>query len=382
MKIKRKYITLVIFAALLLFLFYKLLVVDVPMLYVTGAGSPWRDINEEALQDIASGRKTLIVLRRWQQKNTEAGDLIVAEDLAELKLFLRDKPDALAYLPWFCAEPDLRILRYFGVYFWDAEYYPLAARKFVRGLPRYRRKAVRNITLGGEVLLSSGAGNIIDRTSDVNYPWRRVGRILRKADLTIVRLGAPLVFDYVKPRRPGLIYGRAAYAGGLTYAGVDAAALAGSHIGDAGATGIRDTLEALNSRRIVPLGIAQSPELAYTPSLFRLGGFSVAVLAGGLGAEKYTDTDLKGKALTYYASADPERLVLAAAAATADVTLVLGTARPPAPSVYAVDGLGSLIFDSAGKEGVIKRYFFYKKRLVAVDSLPVFLNDRWYTEIK
>jgi hypothetical protein len=376
-KIKRKYITLVIFAALLLFLFYKLTVVDVPLLYVTGAGSPWRDVNEETLQDIAAGRKTFIALRRWQNKNP-AGDLIVADDLAELKLFLRDKPDAIACVPWYEADSELTTLRFYGAYFWDAEYYPLTARKF--GLPRYRRGNVRNITLGGEVLLGRGAGNTIDRTSDVNYPWQRIGRVLRKADLAIVRLGAPLVFDYAKPRRPELVYGRAAYAGGLSYAGVDAAALSGSHMGDAGAAGIRDTLEALNGRRIAPLGIAQSPELAYSPRLFQLGGLSVAVLAGGSGAEKYMDTDLKGNARTYYAASDPERLALAAAASTADVTLALGIAA--VPGVYAVNELGGLIFDSPGKEGAIRRYFFYKKKLVAVDSLPVFLNDRWYTEIK
>jgi poly-gamma-glutamate synthesis protein (capsule biosynthesis protein) len=48
-------------------------------------------------------------------------------------------------------------------------------------------------------------------------------------------------------------------------------------------------------------------------------------------------------------------------------------------------GLGNLIFDQSWsqntREGLIERFIYHQKRLVAIDIIPVYLNDSWFTSI-
>ena len=389
MKVKRKYLSSAVILLLSLGLLYKISFVDVPLLYVTGPNSQWSDLDERVFSGIEQGQITFILLKDWRphlrRSGLTAGDQIIADDLAELRLFLRDRPDAIACLPWYAVGPEFRTLRYYGAYFWDAEYYP-AVRCFSWGwIPKYRRKNVKNITFGGTVTLGREVGNIIERTNDVHYPWQKITKILHKADLAVVSLESPLVYNYVRPRTLNLIYGKAVYARGLAAAGVKAAALTGAHLGDAGLAGLDDTLAILTKLSIKPLGLDAAADEVYYPQFFELGNFTVAILSGGQDRAVYTETDLRGRERAYYASSDPARLLQSAEQTNADAVFVLGDVRSTRENIFPVTGLGGLIFDrtsGANTEGRIKRYFFYKKHLAAVDTLPVFLSERWYTELK
>lgn len=389
MRIKRKYVSSTIIIALGLWLFYSFSFVDVPLLCVTGQNSPWYDLDEQMFDDIAKGKKTFIVIKSWQRKLKQsgltAGDQLIADDLIELRTFLRDKPDAIACLPWYQVEPEFRTLRYYGVYFWDAEYYPIV-RCFSWGwLPKYRRKDIKNITFGGTVTLGRDVGNVIERTNDVNYPWQKIAKVLRKADLTVVNLESPLVYNYIRPRTQNLIYGKAAHARGLISAGVSAVVLTGAHLGDAGLNGLRDTLDVLDKLNIKHIGIGSTAEDVYLPYFFKLENLTIALFPGVQSKAVYKETDLRGVEHTYYAAADPAYLLHSAENTTADAIFVLGKVNSARKNIFSVTDLGGLVFDqnSTGRrEGRIKRYFFYKKRLVAIDELPVFLGDRWYTELK
>ncbi|MDR1997004.1 MAG: CapA family protein [Candidatus Margulisbacteria bacterium] len=404
MRIKRKYVTLTVLAALCLGLLWKISFVEVPLLLVAAEASPWRNVNEQLLGEIAAGRQTLIVLKNWRRAvrklGLAAGDLIIAEDLTELRRFLRDRPDALAVIPWYDARPGWRTLRLNGLYFWENQRpYPLVSRCFSWGwLPKYKPRRVKNITIGGQVLLARGVGQVIDRTSDANYPWQGVAGVLRAADLAVVTLQAPLVYDYVKPRSPELLYGKARYADGLSYAGIDLVALSGRSMGDAGVSGIRDTLDILGKLNIPHIGLAASPDAAYAPCLFKLNGLRVAFLARRWsGPSKYTETDLRGVARTYYLPEHSPSDSPGEQAPAADLLILLNNDGADSSVNFweggnladgerskAAPQLGSLIFDQpSGKTGgALQRIFVYGKKVAAVDVLPVFLNDRWYTEIK
>ncbi|MDR1323645.1 MAG: CapA family protein [Candidatus Margulisbacteria bacterium] len=431
MKIPRKYLTLTVLAVLLYGLFLRLFLVSVPLLCVADQSSEFYDLRAAELQKIADGEISLIILKDWRgrirRSGVAAGDVIVADDLPELRRFLRDKPDALALVPWHYADISWRTLRLDGLYFWEnPREYPwrLSVWRWDKQ-PRFDARRIKNITIGGTVVLSRGIGNVIDMTGDVNYPWQGITPVFRAADLSIVNLKSPLVYNYSKPKDRLKLYGQARYAESLRQAGIDFVSVAGNHIGDAGAIGIRDTLDALDKLQIQYTGVAQELADAYEPCFVQLGELRVAFLAvNSVGPNYYRDTDLRGTEIVYHvASFLRERLAQAITKArAADLVIVMCnwgdeyTAQPnkfqqtwgewlAAQNVQIVAGdqahwvqradfrggtaisygLGNLIFDQTWsgdtREGVITRYFVYDKKLAAVDILPVFLNDQWYTEI-
>lgn len=388
----RAYVFLACVAALVIFLFWKISFIDVPLIFI----SPSTEINLDAsaLQKLANGEKTLIILKNWQRAlrstGIAAGDLIIADNLTELNLFLNDKPDSLALIPWYYAEPQWRTLRLNGWYFWDnPENYPLRTKRF-GFVPRYKAKSISSVAVGGNVLLARGVSNVIDRTDNVNYPWQGIASILRAADLSLIQLQSPLVYNYIKPRNNSQIYGQARYAEGLNYAGINAAVLNGAHLSDAGVAGIADTLDILRRMQISTLGLSDNSDAVYEPQFFRAGKLQIAVIAVNTAAsEKYSETDLRGNQITYYpAVRQKERLTeTLTKAEKADFILVISETPldwPNAPAkVLFAHSLGNLITgETIGDTGAIQRYFFHKKRLTAVNTLPVFLNEQWYTAIK
>ncbi|GBR76331.1 putative enzyme of poly-gamma-glutamate biosynthesis [Candidatus Termititenax persephonae] len=431
MKIKRRYVSLIILAALAYLFFLKIAYSGVPFLYVASPHSLWYDLDAAELQKITSGTVSLIVLKDWREKLRRAGlsaaDLIIADDLRELKLFLRDKPDAVALVPWYCADPSLRTLRLDGVYFWaEPHEYTLRLPQFRwNGMPQFDPRQIRNITIGGTVVLSRGVGNVIDRADDVHYPWQDVAMVFQEADLAIVNLKSPLVYDYVRPSSRLQLYGQARYARGLASAGIGLVSLAGNHIGDAGTAGIADTMAILDKMQIRYTGVGRELADAYEPQIIDLGGLRVAFLAvNAVGPNRYRDTDLRGQEIIYHVASFQAEPLLEALAKTAEADLRIAlcnwgeeyTAEPnkmqkdwaawltargvqivagdQAHWVQKADfregavisyGLGNLIFDQTWaddtREGVIERYFVYGQRLMTVDILPVFLNNQWYTEI-
>jgi len=386
MKIKIFYIGFAVLMALCVLLLARISFVEVPLIFVSPSAT--RNLDAAALQELAAGRRTLIVLKGWERAIEKAGitaaDKVIADDLIELRNFFSDRPDALALIPWYYADSRWCTLRLNGWYFWDSEY-PFSVRRF-GWLPRFKRTEISSIAAGGRVFLTRGVGNVIDRTDDIHYPWQGVAGLLSAADLTIVQLQSPLVYNYARPRNNNLRYGRARYAGGFAF--VDAVVLNGTPLADAGAAGMADTLDVLARMRIQTVGLAQDQNSVYEPRFLQAGKLKIALIAVNTTAPaQYTETDLRGNTVLYHTAVwNKDRLEQAMVkAAAADFVLVVSETPlnwPDTPdNVIFINGLGSLISETA-QPGFIQRYFFYGRQLVAVDALPVFLNEQWYTEIK
>lgn len=409
--------------------------VSVALIPVAGfQGNAYAVTLDELYRSAATGKPyTFVVLEPWQKAISRllavryAPDtLVVAE--AQLAEVLQNNRQAVALIPWYLVGPQYRTLRYEDNYFWDGPQkdYDLMVRRFrfFTGVKKYIPGRTTTITVGGTVVLSRGIGNIIDLTSNINYPWQEIAPLMKKSDLAIVNFKSPVVYNYRKPDNRMLLYGKATYAQGLAYSGIDIVSLAGNHIGDAGVVGILDTQKVLDDLKISYTGVGNTLEQALTPVIKTIRGLRVGFLAvNSVGPSTYTDS-LQQKNNIQVASLQEEAIKKAITALRPQVDILLimpnwGDEYVAVPNRlqqswahFFIDlgadilvgdqahwvqsaefyknsfisyGLGNLIFDQSWsqntREGLIERFIYYKKKLIAVDVIPVYLNDSWFTSI-
>jgi poly-gamma-glutamate synthesis protein (capsule biosynthesis protein) len=143
----------------------------------------------------------------------------------------------------------------------------------------------------GDVLLDRVPGGRM-KTLGAKAVWGPVRSFLKSADLVFVNLEGPVAFH---PKRrtdkpANLTFaGDPARVADLAWAGISMVSLANNHINDAGAGGIRDTIQALDASGIAHAGAGLSAAEAHRPAVLKRGGYTLVLLSYSqdfLGAEE------------------------------------------------------------------------------------------------
>lgn len=133
------------------------------------------------------------------------------------------------------------------------------------------------ILFAGDIMLGRGVSQIA--AMDPEGLFADVRHVLSSSDLAVANLESPLTLrKHISPNRNAL-EADLSVAPLLAAAGLDAVSLANNHAGDAGPTSVVDTMEALSSETLVPLGVGMRGEEAHRFKVFAVDGLRVALLA-------------------------------------------------------------------------------------------------------
>ena len=272
-----------------------------------------------------------------------------------------------------------------------------------RGALKLDPAKLRTIVATGDVIPARRVDQQIRlRGNDFAYPLSGTADILRRADLTVVNLEAPLIED-CPPHEEGFVFcGQPGFAAALASAGVDIATLENNHIGNYGPEGLDATKGLLTSE-----GIAWAD--AFTPAVLEVRGLRFAFVAfNGVGGS--FDRELIGRQIA--AAREQADVVIAAFHWGAEYVTIpqaapgIANDNPVEIAHLAVDagadlvvgnhphwvqGLevykdkliayahGNFIVDQMWSRettiGVIGRYTFYDTKLVDAEFLPVIIED-------
>ncbi|HEY8554275.1 MAG TPA: CapA family protein [Burkholderiales bacterium] len=184
-----------------------------------------------------------------------------------------------------------------------------------------RGVGVLTVAAVGDIMLGGTATPELERFG-YDYPFERVGELLRAADIAFGNLegplterGTPYPKQYVFRSPPDRV------APALARAGFDVVALANNHSLDYGVEGLRDTIAALERVGIRYVGAGENLAAARRPALLEARGVRVAVLAYSLTfpEEFWATADAPG---TAFGHEEHVRADVAAARRRADVVLV------------------------------------------------------------
>lgn len=134
------------------------------------------------------------------------------------------------------------------------------------------------LLFGGDLMLSRGIGNIMQKRRDFVYPFYQVKKLMEGADLAIVNLEGPISS---RGKNVGSIYSFRAdprAIEGLTFAGIDLVSLANNHSGDYGPDALSETLELLRTAGVRAVGAGINMTEAQAPVFFEINGLKIAFL--------------------------------------------------------------------------------------------------------
>lgn len=272
----------------------------------------------------------------------------------------------------------------------------------------YDRRRIRTLIATGDVIPGRSVNYKMLEYNDFLYPFRRTAAYLRRGDITLINLEAPLVAGCPVTDQGMSFCGDPRTVQGLTYAGIDVACTANNHIGNYGEAGIQETRIHLRAAGIGFCGLGSVDHKV-------VRGLRFAFLAYNTVGERFD-----------YATARRE---IRAARRTADVVIVSvhwGKEYVPLPEIapgiadddpvrvahWIIDSGADLIignhphhvqavelyhghlityahgnfafdqmFSMETREGVVGTYTFYGRRLIAVRYRPIFIYDyaqpRW-----
>lgn len=269
------------------------------------------------------------------------------------------------------------------------------------------------VTMVGDIILGRTVHTIMTRLNDYAAPFRLVADELAKADLTIGNLECSLSDAIPPPDDPFTFQFMTFTTGvqGLRLAGIDGVSQANNHSMNFGASGMRDTLAALDAAGVRHFGIGETLDQACEPAIFDVRGTRVAFFGydGITGDTNGATGDSAGTApltaerlsqdiavatkradvvipfihwgVEYTLTPTGEQCSLARRAIDAGATMVVGS-HPHwvqgieeyrgRPIVYS---LGNFVFDQdwspETKQGLIMHLVFQGSRLAALRLVPV-----------
>ncbi len=279
------------------------------------------------------------------------------------------------------------------------------------------------VTMVGDIILGRTVHTIMTRLNDYAAPFRLVADELATADLTIGDLECSLSDTIPPPDDPFTFQFMTFTAGaqGLRLAGIDGVSQANNHSMNFGASGMRDTLAALDATGIRHFGIGETLDQACEPAIFDVRGTRVAFLGydGITGDTNGATGDSPGTAplsferlsqdiaaatkradivipfihwgVEYTLTPTGEQRSLARRAIDAGATMVVGS-HPHwvqgieeyrgRPIVYS---LGNFVFDQdwspETKQGLIMHLVFQGSRLAALRLVPVRIENFYQPRI-
>jgi hypothetical protein len=305
-----------------------------------GRSSRW-----QAVETVA-GETAPILAALELERPVPSGRLIEARDAVSLARDLADHPDRLGFLRAAAVGPSVRALAWdgqqlFGVHrvrtvaawalaVWlptDAssqrnadpagEWTMLVAGDV--GVDRGVALAIRRHRGRVDYPYDGGTARIVGTTCCSAFGWRTpvirrtgdagaVRDLIRSADLALANLEGPTPARHSFHATGTVFTGDPALVAGLARAGFDVLSLANNHAGDAGGTGIFQTVRALDRIGIAHAGAGRNLVLARRPAIVDVRGVRIAVLA--------YDTIAPGRAAT---AGRPGTARLTAKAVRADV---------------------------------------------------------------
>ncbi len=243
------------------------------------------------------------------------------------------------------------------------------------------------VVLVGDVMVGRGVASAI--AADGSEVFAPVRHLLTDADIAGANLESPLTDRAHLAENPNALEADPSAAGVLADAGFDIVALANNHVGDAGADGVLDTVDAVESAGMLGIGIGTGdvPPAAAVPEVIEAAGLRIGFLAfdvtgAGLDAgneagvspwrasagmpaiaELAADTDLTVVSLhggtEYLPVNDPTMTEIAGQAASAGADVVWGHGAHVIQPVVVLDGrrptvvatsLGNFLFDQVGTD--------------------------------
>ncbi|MFL6652087.1 MAG: CapA family protein [Sulfurifustaceae bacterium] len=186
--------------------------------------------------------------------------------------------------------------------------------------PQHR---VRDLSIAavGDIMLGGTATPELARFG-YDYPFERVGDLIRRADLAFGNLEGPLTTHGMAERKQYVFRSPPdKVAPALARAGFDIVSLANNHTMDYGLDGLRETMQALARVGIRHIGAGANLSVARHPEIIEVNGMRIAWLAYSLTLpeEFWAGADRPG---TAFGHEHHVRADVAAARAEADVVLV------------------------------------------------------------
>lgn len=279
------------------------------------------------------------------------------------------------------------------------------------------------LIVGGEIIYGRGVQERVERYNDPARPFAKVRDILRHADLAIATLEAPLSGDQNRYCDTCMTFvGNERYVSGIVDAGIKAVSLAANHIGDAGPSGVTDTVRVLRAAGIASFGAGADLEEARRPAILATPGGRLALLGyADVPPEAYRATAARpGYAALIHDDKgyDAIRADIASARRLADIVVVVahwGVEYEDQPRPWIVNaahmmvdagadvvmgdhphwvqsvevynghyiayGVGNFVFDqmwsTETRQGSLHRLLFDGTRLASVRIVPTLLED-WH----
>ena len=368
----------------------------------------------EALELVA-GEADAILAAVGAERPADASRLVEAADATTLMADLAVSRKRLGFLRADAVEPSVRALgwgdrRLFGVGAvetaadWGLSA-PLPAPTTAEGAPApaFDPAATWTLVAGGDILLDRGVAQTVKinkkgvdfpfdgGTADItsryccsSFGWelprvKRVGdggamrALVSGADLAIANFENPAP-DRFRYHTSGTVFSAdPALIEGLANAGIDYVSLANNHIGDAGQTGILQTIENLAGYGIASGGAGRNAKAARRPTILEAGGIKVGILAYDTIAPVYrAGTDKAGSALL--TAPIVEQDVKKARDAGAEVVIVFphwGTEYDPTPFAGQQELARAAI--DAGADMVIGNHAHWAGAMEIHDGKPI-----WY----
>jgi capsule synthesis protein PGA_cap len=296
---------------------------------------------------------------------------------------------------------------------------------FTPGAPRlggYDKRKLRTMIATGDVIPARSVNYMMVTRHDFLYPFRPTASFVRNADVTLINLESPLISSGCPVTVEGMSFcGDPRVVAGLTYAGVDVACTANNHIGNFGIPAIHETWQHLAAAGIQHCGLG---DVAYHD----VRGLRFAFLAYNAVGERFDyptarreirearkHADVVVVSVHWgkeYVStpqiapgiADDNPRQIAHWIIDSGADLVIGNHPHHVQSVELYHGHlityahGNFVFDQmfttrdcpgdanyfcTTREGVVGKYTFYGKQLVAVRYTPVviynYAQPRWAT---
>ena len=170
------------------------------------------------------------------------------------------------------------------------------------------------LTAAGTVVLARGVHKVIKKNNDIHYPWKGTRHYFKASDINIVNFKSPLVTEFTYPKSSWLLVGKLNYANAMASANIHLVSLAGNHMGDAKAAGLKETLGKLNQLNIKSVGAGASLSAAYNCEVIEkkaldLGLLDLRNVPGSIGKPKNNNPGiawLDNDAILAVKSCDPK----------------------------------------------------------------------------
>lgn len=275
-----------------------------------------------------------------------------------------------------------------------------------RPLTEEKCEGCTSLMVTGDVLTARTVNQKTVAMNNFHWPFEKTAEVLRSADITFINLETPFVSN-CPIRTDGMVFcGDPRNVQGLQFAGVDVVTFANNHAGNAGKTGVEETMNILKNAGMQVIGVTG-------PAIREVNGIKFGFV-GLNDVEKYgfiadvtgdrlqqeiqqarTQSDVVvvqfhwGEEYRYQPTQRQRQLAKDAIDAGADLVVSNHPHWIQAVEKYKdtliVYSHGNFVFDQMWsqqtREGIVGRYTFQGKTLVDVAFFPVFIENfgqpRW-----